>query len=161
MKRNQLKLLGNYPKNLRLGLRDNKNFLYALYNSKEFTDSRKWFDSLDCSKSLSRQIDVNMNLEKFLGLMSFSSDVFLKLGSPNEFEINYCAIVHPSFFPSTQFAWFECSYNNHNYKVISKLFNQTFGKNLDSFEVPPQLLNYHKSMFDHGSQLYFPIKKIK
>jgi hypothetical protein len=75
--------------------------------------------------------------------MDENSNVYLKVGSPDEFFIRYCAVneVIPN---SSQFFWAEFSYSVHNYDVLSKLFYNSFGKSLDSFEVPNSLKIYHK-----------------
>ena len=112
----------------------NKDFLRALYGAEDLQNARRWFDKLDISVSLSRQRDTDMSLDKFLDSMTGNFHIMLQTGQPIEDEIIYCA---SSIGDKTEkFAWVECPYTGHNYGIVSRLFNQFYGQELDSIPVP-------------------------
>ena len=114
----------------------NKDFLRALYGAEYLQDARRWFDKLDTSVSWSRQRDTDMTLDKFLGSMTDKFHIVLQSGHPFD-DIRYCASSmgeRPEIF-----AWVECPYNEHNYGIVSNLFNHVYRQELDSIPVPEGL----------------------
>ncbi len=135
MQRNQIKL-GNRS------VEKNRDFLRALYGTNDLERARKWFDILDSSVSVARQDDPNMTLEAFLDLMTDSFHIVLQTGSPFQDQIRYCASNIRE--EPNRFAWVQCPYNEHNYGVVSSLFEQVYGQNIDLIPVPESLRQYHK-----------------
>ena len=112
----------------------NRDFLRALYGAEDLQNARRWFDKLDILVSSSRQRDTDMTLDKFLDSMTDKFHIVLQTGHPIEDQIRYCASSmgeRPEIF-----AWVECPYNDHNYSIVSNLFNQVYGQELDSIPVP-------------------------
>ncbi len=108
----------------------NRTFLKALYQSEDLEGARKWFDRLDCSVSPLRQRDQEMTLENYLSLITDHFHIVLQLGSPFPDLIRYCASGSDSR-GVTRFAWLECPFKEHNYNLISGLFNATSGQNIE------------------------------
>ena len=119
----------------------NRNFLRALYTANDLQDARRWFDKLDSSVSSSRQRDPDMSLDEFLGLMTNRFNIVLQIGSPIEEEIRYSASSLGERVE--RFAWTECPFTDHNYNIVSGLFNESYGRNIDSIPVP-ELISSHK-----------------
>lgn len=142
MQRNQINL-GN------MSVEKNQEFLKVLYGTDDLERTRKWFDKLDCSVSAARQNDPDMTLEKFMGLMTDSFHIVLQTGSPFPDQIRYCASSIGE--RPDRFAWVECLYNEHNYGVVSRLFEQVYDQKIDSIPVPESLRQYHKQ-FEQGNQ---------
>ena len=124
-------------------IEENKTFLTALYNSEDLERARKWFDKLDCSVSITRQDDPDMDLEKFLDLMVDTFNIGIQIGSPFSQEIRYCAYSTLGENPE-RFAWIECPYSEHNYSIVSRLFKQVYGQDIESIPVPDSLQQYHQ-----------------
>tara|TARA_Y100000310_G_scaffold330357_1_gene401845 strand:+ start:7638 stop:8057 length:420 start_codon:yes stop_codon:yes gene_type:complete len=136
MQRNQINL-GN------MFVEKNKEFLKALYGTEDLERARKWFNALDCSVSFARQNDPDMNLGRFLDLITDSFHIVLQTGSPSPDEIRYCASGSDDQRVD-RFAWVECPYNEHNYGVVSLLFEKVYNQKIDSIPVPESLRQYHK-----------------
>jgi|APSaa5957512622_1039677.scaffolds.fasta_scaffold170423_2 hypothetical protein len=125
-------------------LEQNKIFLRNLYLCDKLEDSNRYFDKLDGSTQ--RETDEGMTLDKFLGLMDDTYHINLQIGSPAE-GIRYCASGYNLDFDSiTRFAWVICPLNDHNFKEISDMFENVYGKRIESIEVPEYLKKYHEEM---------------
>lgn len=108
----------------------NRTFLNALYRSEDLEGARKWFDRLDYSVSPLRQRDQEMTLENYLSLITDRFHIVLQLGSPFPGLIRYSASGSDPR-GVTHFAWLECPFKEHNYDLISGLFNATYGQNIE------------------------------
>ena len=134
MKRNQIFL------NQR-ELKENKLFFKEMFQTNNFIDSYKWFDEL--KNSIAREVDNEMNLERFLRLIEPGFYIILQTGSPQEDMIRYC-VRGWNEEQIGKFAWLECPYNQHNYDIVSNLFHDVYGDDLDSVPLPKSLEEYHK-----------------
>ncbi len=126
-----------------------------MYSCQDLSEVEKWFDKLNCEVSWARQIDNKMTLEKFLtgmsACMSKNSWIYitLQLGSPNPPEIRYCVDFTDSKRIS-RFSWVICPYNKHNFGLIAKLYEKSFGIKLEDEPVPKGLLRYYKERIKNG-----------
>lgn len=132
------------------GIESNRKFAISMHKA-GLEGKKIKFDFLDCGEALRRQHDIKMGIEKFVSLMDGRLDTAkLQVGSiysrrPN--EINHVLIV--SNIPRKKrvvdkFAWLECPYTGKNYEIVSSLFEESFGKRLESIEVPYYLKPYYE-----------------
>ena len=124
-------------------IKKNKQFLKLLYGAEDLEGYKKSFEKLDCSISLARDMDdSDMTLEKFLDLMTGKLHIMLQIGSPIMDKIRYttCTLSRDV----DKFFMVECSYNEPNYSMVSQIFKQVYGLDLDSIPVPEALKLYHQ-----------------
>jgi len=131
MKCNQIDL-GNQ------GIKKNRAFLKALYETKELEGTKKWFDTLNSSVSLERQSDEDMTLDTYLDLMTEEFDIGIQICSPSPDQIIYFAVGFVNR-KVQKFAWITCPSNRHNYQVVSRLFKDVYKRNIESVPVPDEL----------------------
>ena len=128
MQRNQISL------NTRT-LENNKTFLESLLKNTELEGSRNWFDKLDYNVSSTRESDSDMNLDSYLDLMTDSFYLMLQVGSPYTNKIRFAATGDDDHQVS-RFAWLTCPLNEHNYGIVSKLFEKAYSSNIEDVSVP-------------------------
>ena len=116
----------------------NKAFLKALYKTEDLEGTSKWFDTLDCSVSVARQTDESMTLDAYLNIIDNTFHIILQIGSPIPDLIRYSASGYDCQRVN-RFAWLECSFNERNYDLVSRLFNQAYGQDLKFISVHPAL----------------------
>lgn len=114
--------------NLKFSLKKNREFLSKLYNSTDLEDVRKWFDKQDCSVSWARQADNEMTIEAFLKIPKLNH-VVLQI-SWQEPIISYAIRTGDTV---ENFAWIQCPASEHNYKIVSELFQKVFNKSLEDY----------------------------
>jgi len=111
-------------------IEQNRAFLKALYETKDLERARKWFDTLDCSVSIERQIDREMTLDTYLRLMNDQFQILLRTDFLYEDLIRY-SVYGSDTNGVTRFAWLECPLNERNYDTIVHLFNRAYGQKLE------------------------------
>jgi hypothetical protein len=138
MKRNQL-FLEQYS------LKKNKEFFNEMFNSSSLVNCNKWFD-IKNSRDLRRKFDETMTFDIFLDLMKRPYYIRLQMGSPDFERIRYMVNLHGDrkYEGLTRFAFLECPFVERNYLVVSDLFKNIFGKDIESFELPAGLEDYHR-----------------
>jgi hypothetical protein len=112
---------------------DNKKFTKLLYNA-DISSKRIYFDILDCNKSLQRQKEENMTLDKYL--RNISRDAFIAFFVDREqLNIN-TGILEKTMtlawrgdfknkFGIEHFAWFECP-TRECYHTADKIFQSAY-----------------------------------
>ncbi len=123
MKSNQINL-GDRP------VEQNKTFLKTLYESQDLEGARKWFDQLDCSVSIERQIDREMTLDTYLGLMTDQFQILLRTDFLYEDLIRY-SVYGSDENGVTRFVWLECPLNERNYDLVARLFHDVYKQNIE------------------------------
>lgn len=140
---NQISWLNKYS------LEDNKKFLKSIYEEENFIEVNKFFNFLDCNISWRRQTDKEMSLEKFLELMKNNDYITLQLASPDPDEIRY-GVVSKKINSNEKFLSIDMPYNNSNFDLISKIYKDSFNKDLESEEVQDGLVDYYKKRITPG-----------
>ncbi len=123
------------------GLEPNKNFLKSLYKCKDLQKVSKWFDELDCHKSR-RQPNNVTSLSKFLKGINSESFIALQIGSPDPFDIKYCASFRDSKKVS-RLAWVACPNNENNFNIIEAIYKESFKSNLKDEPIKEGLREYY------------------
>lgn len=105
-----------------------KEFIRLLFciNS-DIDGAYTWFDKLDSCISPRREFDEDMDLDKFLSLLTPKGFIRLQTGDPFHDEIRFMAEDRPKGDGIAHFAWFTCSLTIENYKKLDGLFNEAFG----------------------------------
>jgi hypothetical protein len=128
------------------GTEKNKEFMKMLHSA-GLEKCDKLFDKLDCNISLARQLDSEMDAEKFLTILDKGIETAtLQIGSiydrrPNDIEHT---IISYSVIP--RFAWLKCPCTQENYKIVSNIFEEAFGESLESLKVPDYLKPYYEKL---------------
>jgi hypothetical protein len=134
-----------------MGMRQNKKFMKSLHKA-SLEDTVIWFDRLDCEVSIQRRPKPEMDLKKFTSLMKKDNIQHIKLQIGEIYkgmrEDNIEHDVSVSIYPEpyhriSEFAWLRCPYTQHNYDIVSKLFEAAYGRRLESVEVPDYLKPYY------------------
>lgn len=136
---------------IKKGAKKNKKFLRLLYNNAELEKVCRWFDKkFGSSASIAGQSDKDMTLDKFLKGINSKSFTVLQLASPDPFDIRYCAVFRDYSKKIKRFAWITCPYSDYNFNIISKLYEESFGSNLEDEPVLEGLLEYYEKRFNLG-----------
>jgi hypothetical protein len=132
---NQLRLMGK-------GLDKNKDFFKEIYATEDFIDSKRWFDVLD--GTMDRKLDENMTLDKYLNLFDRNAITTLQLASPRPDEIRY--LVSDNINGIIHYAFIEMPYNELNFDIIAKSYQDAFGKRLEDEPTAKGLVEYYKRL---------------
>ena len=124
---------------------ENKRFLGLLYDNEELVKASRWFDKLEGS-STGRQSDEEMTLDKFLEGIDSESSIIFQLASPDPVDITYCAFFNDFSKDVERFAWVTCHYNDNNFNVVSRLYEEAFGCKLEDEPVPKWCLAYYEKV---------------
>lgn len=133
--------VNQFPDLIKRGVKKNKVFIKSLYEEKNFEDSRKFFDYLDCSRSYQRQTDEGMTLEKFLKFINKNSMITLQLASPEPKDIRYG--VRLSDQDINRFLFIEMPCNENNFNLVSEIYKSSFGRVLEKEKVLDGILDYY------------------
>ncbi len=136
---------------IKYGVEKNKQFLEQIYTNEELVEFTRNFDFLDCSVSFSRQQDKDMTLEKFLTLIDEESFILLQLASPNPYEIRYG--IRLADKGVDRFIFIDGPYTDPNFEVVSRLYKQSFGKELEDEPVAPGLHEYYQARIENYPDL--------
>jgi hypothetical protein len=129
---------------IKYGVKRNRNFLKALYEEDNFVKVEKWFDYLNCSKSWQRQSDKKMTLEKFLSLIDENSIIHLGVAYPDPDRINYSVnLIEKSI---NRFIFIKMPYHKKNFKLVSKIYKNSFEKNLEKEKVEKWIKKEYERM---------------
>lgn len=124
------------------GIEKNKRFLRELYLNQEITNKFGYFDILNCSISLGREHDQDMNLEKFILLMKDNSLINFQLNSPDPFKVVYSVrFIHKRI---GHYIFMEYPYNESNFDITSRLYKDSFGVMIRDEPVPKNALEHYK-----------------
>ena len=136
-------------------VKENKNFLELLFNNSDLTEVNKWFDYLDCSVSIRRQLDNEMNLKRFLSLLTKNSMISLQLASPDPFEIRYGVRLEDKQKDKRleRFLFIEYPYTEKNFSITSFSYKRAFGINLEEEPVLDGLFEYYLHRLAHYPNL--------
>ncbi len=118
--------IGQYSLN-RFGSEKNKKFLELMYTTQELLNPTRFFDIIPPG-SIKRVDEENMTLEKFFREFKKPYHLRLQVGSPDSERIRY--VANTDMIKVDRFAWVLCQFNEHNYKIIEKLFKEAFLKEL-------------------------------
>ena len=129
---------------LEYGLEKNKKFIENLFlvEGLEGVEKSFWFWS---GNELERKIDENMNLDIFLEKINNHSDPFFKI-KLEDFDwenISYCSTFTEKNI--LHYLIIDCDYNENNFKIVQRLYNQAFGVQLRDEKVHPALAEVYAS----------------